>query len=245
MGKSGKRKAEMEPSGENKNYDTNPFESSPLRKNRVLTLESRIEHLHPNRKLELRFSVEPLAKLVGQGLRLFLSEKAADLRRLARLPRWAKPVALLTTMPGIGLITALTILAELGNLKRFSSRAAVANYAGLIPILRDSNDKHFSGGISRRGPKHLRAMLVEAAWMSVPRVPAYHDLFTRVQFRKGKPAAIVAVARRMLEDAFTMLKKDEAFRYTAVSITEARKNELLCASTATRRGRKAASSVAG
>lgn len=174
-----------------------------------------------------------------------VNDSTNDLRRLARLPRWAKPVALLTTMPGIGLITALTILAELGNLKRFSSRAAVANYAGLVPILRDSNEKHFSGGISRRGPRHLRAMLVEAAWMAVPRVPVYHDLFTRVQFRKGKPTAIVAVARRMLEDAFTMMKKDEAFRYTAVSIAEAKKNELLCASTATRGSRKAASSVAG
>jgi len=174
-----------------------------------------------------------------------VNDSTNDLRRLARLPRWAKPVALLTTMPGIGLITALTILAELGNFQRFSSRAAVANYAGLIPILRDSNEKHFSGGIHRRGSKHLRATLVEAAWMAVPRVPVYHDLFTRVQFRKGKPTAIVAVARRMLEDAYTMLKKDEAFRYQAVSIPEATTHELLCASTAPRSSQKAASSVAG
>lgn len=174
-----------------------------------------------------------------------IHDSTNDLRRLARLPRWAKPVALLSTMPGIGLITALTILAELGNVQRFRCRAAVANYAGLVPIIRDSNEKHFSGGISRRGSRHLRGVLVEAAWIAVPRVPAYHDLFTRIQGRKGKPTAIVAVARRMLEDAYTMLRKDEAFRYQTVSFTEASKNELRGANTVSRGGRKTASSVAG
>jgi len=174
-----------------------------------------------------------------------VTDSTTDLRQLSRHPRWAKRTALLTTMPGVGLLTALMILAELGNLKRFASRAAVANYAGLIPIIRDSNEKHFSGGISRRGPKHLRAMLVEAAWMAVPRVPAYHDLFTRVQYRKGKPTAIVAVARRMLEDAYTLLKKDEAFRYMTVSITEVKKNESLRPNTVSRGNRKVALSVAG
>lgn len=174
-----------------------------------------------------------------------VNDSTKDLRNLARSARWAKPVALLTTTPGIGLITALTILAELGNIKRFSSRAAVANYAGLIPIIRNSNEKHFAGGISRRGSRHLRAVLVEAAWMAVPRVPAYHDLFSRVSLRKGKPTAIIAVARRMLEDSYTMLKKDQAFRYQAVPITEAKKNDWLCAGMATQRSSKAASSVAG
>lgn len=61
-----------------------------------------------------------------------IDQSDKDLRQVMRQPRWAKPAALLQTMPGIGLITALTILAELGDLKRFKSRAAVANYAGLV-----------------------------------------------------------------------------------------------------------------
>lgn len=169
----------------------------------------------------------------------------ADLMELARRPRWAKPSALLRTMPGIGLITAMTLLAELGNLQRFPSRAAVANYAGLVPVIRNSNEKHFAGGISHRGSTHLRAVLTEAAWMAEPRVPAYHDLFLRVQHKKGKGTAIIAVARRMLEDAYTMLKKDEAFRYMAVSTAEATTNESIRANTASRRSRNVASSVAG
>ena len=48
------------------------------------------------------------------------------------------------------------------------------------------------------------------AW---PRVPRYQALYKRVSERRGKPVAIVAVARHMLEDAWVMLNREEAFRY--------------------------------
>ena len=161
-----------------------------------------------------------------------------SLKQLARSPRWAKPAALLQTMPGIGLISALTILAELGNLSRFRSRAAVANYAGLVPVVRDSDSKRYRGGITKRGSSHLRHVMSEAAWMAVGRVPVYCDLFDRVQQRKGKLTAIIAVARRMLEDAWTMLRKDEAFRLVAPPRPEVSGRESRC-------GRQVTSSVAG
>jgi transposase len=146
-----------------------------------------------------------------------IAASTQNLKQLQRRPRWAKPAALLMTMPGVGLITALTLLAELGDLRRFRSRAAAANYAGLVPVIRDSNTKHYAGGITHRGSAHLRAVLTEAAWTAIRRVPAYGDLFERVAGRRGKPVAIVAVARRMLEDAVRMLWKEEAFRYAPVA----------------------------
>lgn len=146
-----------------------------------------------------------------------VEESTASLRALSREPHWARPAALLQTMPGIGLITAITILAELGDRARFPSRAAVANYAGLVPRQRSSNEKCWSGGITKRGPCHLRGALIEAAWISAARVPAYRALLERVEHRSGKRAAIVAVARRLLEDAWTLLRKDEPFRYVPTS----------------------------
>lgn len=179
-------------------------------------------------------------------IRRAVDESTPSLKELLRQPRWSKSAALLMTMPGIGLITALTILAELGDLKRFRSRAAVANYAGLVPIVRDSNQKHYSGGISHRGSNHLRAVLGEAAWMAVPRVPVYRHLFDRVERKKNKVTAIVAVARRMLEDAFTLLIRDEAFRYVAVSVADTSQQVgTVTPARESRSGRKAASSVAG
>ena len=146
-----------------------------------------------------------------------IDESTAALTRLSRSQRWCKPVALLKTMPGIGPITSLTILAELGDFHRFKSRAAVSNYAGLVPVVRSSNEKSFSGHITHRGPAHLRSVLVESAWTAVSRVPQYAAIYNRVAARKAKQIAIVAVARRMLEDAWTMLIRDEVFRLMTVT----------------------------
>ena len=93
-----------------------------------------------------------------------IDNSTAALTKLSRTQRWCKQVALLRTMPGIGPITSLTILAELGDFNRFKSRAAVSNYAGIVPVVRSSNEKSFSGHITHRGPAHLRSVLVEAAW---------------------------------------------------------------------------------
>lgn len=100
-----------------------------------------------------------------------ITESTATLRQIARQERWSKPAALLQTIPGVGLITSLTILAELGDLSRFTSRAAVTNFAGLIPVTRTSNDRGFQGSITRRGSRHLRQVLVEAAWVAIRRIP--------------------------------------------------------------------------
>jgi transposase len=146
-----------------------------------------------------------------------IDESTASLNQLSRSQRWCKQVALLRTMPGVGPVTSLTILAELGDINRFASRASVSNYAGIVPVLRSSNEKSFSGHITHRGPAHLRSVLVEAAWTSVGRVPQYAALYNRVAAKKAKQIAIVAVARRMLEDAWTMLKNDEVFRLMTVT----------------------------
>ena len=149
-----------------------------------------------------------------------IEQSTAALTQQARGQRWCKPAALLRTMPGVGPITSLVILAELGDLTRFRSRASVSNYVGLVPVVRDSNNKHYSGGITHRGSSHLRGALTEAAWTAVSRVPQYASIFNRIAARRSKQKAIVAVARRMLEDAWTMLKREEVFRSMPVRTGE-------------------------
>lgn len=140
-----------------------------------------------------------------------LKESVGSITRISRQQRWCHPCALLLSIPGVGLITAMTVLAELGDLARFKSRAAVSNYAGLVPVVRSSNNKHYSGGITHRGPAALRAAVVEASWTSISRVPVYRSIYDRVAARRGKQVAIVAVARRLLEDCWTMLTRKQVF----------------------------------
>jgi transposase len=141
-----------------------------------------------------------------------VADSTAQLRELSRGQRWCKPLAVLCTMPGVGLITGLSILAELGEIGRFKSRAAVSNWAGLVPVVRDSNHKHFAGHITRRGNAHLRGTMTEAAWQAIRSSRRYGSIYARIGSVKSKQIAIVAVARRMLEDAWMMLRKDQVFR---------------------------------
>jgi len=170
---------------------------------------AQIELDEPGRSVLMQFQhiLEELEETIKQSSR--------RLREIAREPRWEKAAALLRTMPGVGLITSLTVLAELGDLGRFRSPASVSNFVGLVPVLRASNEKRYQGGITKRGSAHLRSVLVEAAWTAIRRVPRYFHLYERIKERRGAQTAIVAVARRMLEDMFVMLKKEEAFRYAS------------------------------
>ena len=59
----------------------------------------------------------------------------------------------------------------------------------------DFYDKRYQGWITKRGSSHLRSVLVEAAWVAVPRVPRYGDQYDRIKQRRGAQKAIVAIAR--------------------------------------------------
>jgi transposase len=145
-----------------------------------------------------------------------IGESERELKQVARRPRWSKQLALLQTMPGMGLVTGLTVLAELGDLSRFKSRAAVSNFSGLVPVIRCSNEKYYSGPITHRGSGYLRHALVLAAHVAVRYVPVYARIYHRIKEVKASGTAVVAVARRMLEDALTMLRKEEAFRHVPI-----------------------------
>lgn len=155
------------------------------------------------------------ATLAAVRAELALSQRA--LRELARSGRWRAEAAILLSMPGVGVVTAMTILAELGDYRRFARRAEVAAYAGLVPVVRDSNDKTARGGITKRGPALLRWALIEAAHVAARRPGLYGVLYAELCAGKPRPVAITAVARRLLEDAWTLLIKREAFRFDAAS----------------------------
>lgn len=140
------------------------------------------------------------------------------LYQIGRLPRWAQDVALLQSMPGWGLLTALTVLAELGDYRRFKTRASVSCFAGLVPSSKRSDKSSRYGKITKRGPTELRRILVEVTINAVRKVPRYGKLYARLKHERGGNVAKTAVARQMLEDGWTMLMKREPFRYEPVQV---------------------------
>ena len=71
------------------------------------------------------------------------------------------------TIPGVGVRTAEVIAVHLGDAKRFRHANEVSAYAGLVPRQYQSGETDRRGRITKRGPKVLRASLVECAWCSL------------------------------------------------------------------------------
>lgn len=148
------------------------------------------------------------------------AKEAALTARLGRMlrqdPQWSAEASLLSSMPGLGVISIATILAELGDYRRFLSRSQVAAYVGLVPTSKRSARTARYGKLSKRGSPELRRVLTQVALGVARRVPRYGWQYERIKHEKCANIAKSAIARRMIEDAWTMLMKREPFRLMPV-----------------------------
>jgi transposase len=132
-------------------------------------------------------------------------------RELVRLYRGDDRIRRLTPIPGIGFLTATTIIAEVGDVGRFSSPERLTSWAGLTPTERSSADHTRRGHISKQGSRWLRWAMVEAA-ARVGRAPDLHGFADPIADRRGSKIARVALARRLLTLAFYALRDPEGCR---------------------------------
>lgn len=135
------------------------------------------------------------------------------LREIAK----AKPeAALLQTVPGIGLITSLTYLAEIDEPTRFSDPRAVGAWVGMTPTQYSSGDTCRQGRISKQGNRDLRCLLYEAGLVILTRTKSWSKLKawgTRIKKRNGTKKAAVAVGRKLAIIMHQMLLTGEPFQY--------------------------------
>jgi transposase len=113
-------------------------------------------------------------------------------------------VKVLTTLPGVGLFTALVILAEAGDITRFGSARKLAAWAGLTPTVRGSDRTVRHGHISKQGSAWLRWVLCEAA-QTAKRHPDFAASYAAIAARRGKKIATTAIARKLLTRAWHLL----------------------------------------
>ncbi|WP_191971898.1 IS110 family RNA-guided transposase [Streptomyces luteolifulvus] len=117
-------------------------------------------------------------------------------------------VKALTALPGIGRLTALLVLAEVGDVNRFGSARKLVSWAGLTPTVRGSDRTVRYGHISKQGDPWLRWIMCEAAH-TAKRSPDYIDAYARIAHRRGKKVATIAIARKLLARAWHVLREAE------------------------------------
>jgi transposase len=118
---------------------------------------------------------------------------------------------------GIGMITAVSILAHIGPIERFFTAEDLISYAGLAPGHRQSDGTSHNGKIGGGGTdSHLRYLLIESMqW--VCQVPRYRDAFEHASAKHGKNIARIIVARMLLRSIFKMLHEGVRFNQVRVA----------------------------
>jgi transposase len=157
-----------------------------------------------------------------RALSLELRQVEAELRERGRV---VEAIGRLQTLPGVGTLTATTIYAWVGDVRRFPDAKALAAYAGLVPSVRQSGDAQRLGSITKAGSKALRSTLVQAAHVRMHRcrgadaIPL-QAIGARVHTSRGRrKIATVALARHLLRIAYYVLRDGTVYDPKRLRVT--------------------------
>ena len=152
-----------------------------------------------------------------------LLELGARLAEIAERAPYREPVGWLRCFRGIDTLTAMLILAELHDVRRFASAPALMAYLGLVPGEDSSGEKHRRGRITRTGNALVRRLLVETAWHYQHR-PSVGVALTRR--RQGQPGRVIAIADKAQQRLCRRFRKLAAEHKPAPKIAVAIAREL-------------------
>lgn len=141
-----------------------------------------------------------------------LAEVEAELAWLSASDPWQEQTAFLIQLPGLGLISAMTILAAIGDITRFPTAKKLVGYSGLGSRIFATGDTRRTGAITKQGRRELRTVLIEAAWSAVQHAPYWQAQFEHLLSRTNKPKAITAIARKLLVVVWNVLTTQAADR---------------------------------
>jgi len=144
-------------------------------------------------KLRALHAIADIEMLTGQ-----IKSVEAELSKVSVQEEWVDDAACLLQMPGIALLTAMTILSAIGDITRFPTSKQLVGYAGLGARVHSSGKSHSTGGITKQGRRELRYAMTEAAWNAIKYNPLWKARFERLAVRIGRQKAATAIARKLL-----------------------------------------------
>ena len=154
---------------------------------------------------------------VDGGLRQldFFGDELAEIDRLiAQQVLDDADVRRLLTIPGIDVVTAATLVATIGDVRRFPTSRRLVGYLGLHPTIRQSgNGPARHGRLSKEGSAAARHVLVEAAWSAAKAPGPLRAFAQRTAARRGRHVATVAVARKLAVLAWHLLTRGEDYAF--------------------------------
>jgi len=166
------------------------------------------EVLEKELRLAARRVVEDLLALINH-----LDESIRSFEKdIALSEGQTQVMTLLMSMPGVGKLNALTIMAEIGDIGRFHSPKSLCSWAGLTPKVHSSDAVVHHGHITKEGSRYLRTAMVRTATVACRVSPKWYREHERLARRCGRRSARVAMARRLLSVIYYMWKRDQPYQ---------------------------------
>ena len=143
------------------------------------------------------------------------------IEEISQTAKYQKPVAALMTLRGVKTITAMTVLTEIGDMRRFGKAKEFMAALGLVPSEHSSGNSVRRGSITKTGNAHVRRILVESAWHYRHRPTVGKGIKAR---RAGQPLEVIQAAQKADVRLYKKFRKlaDRGKRTTIAAVATAR-----------------------
>jgi transposase len=172
----------------------------------MLWLKEDVELKHQAGKLTLAFLIKE-----AEQQRVLLLETTRKIREMSRSDKYAQNMHLLRSIPGIGFVTAITLLTEVEDINRFKNTDHFAGFIGLVPSRHSSGEKEKNGEMTFRGHDFIKRALIESSWIAARMDPAlnlaYHNYVKRMESNN----AIIRIARKLVNRVYFVLTKKQEY----------------------------------
>lgn len=135
-------------------------------------------------------------------------EFTREIRALSQSQRYIEVYSKLVAIGGIGVIVGMTLLTEIGDVKRFKNTDAFRSFIGLIPSSYSSGEKDYQGRITPRANRHLRSLLIQSSWRAISCSEYFCGKYTTYTKKMTGNKAIVRVAGKLANSIYYAMKAE-------------------------------------
>lgn len=147
----------------------------------------------------------------SKNLRATILDLTKQVQKLSQTESYQNDVNLLKSLPGIGVLTAMTILTELETIHRFSNLDKLCSYIGLVPSTSSSGEEEKIGDITPRGHSVLRNSIIESSWTAIRHDPVLLKSYLDYCKRMDSNKAIIRIAKKLLSRIKFVLKNKQPY----------------------------------
>jgi len=177
--------------------------------NRFMTWLESIELTEESGKITLSSLIHQ-----SKNLRASVLDLTKQMQKLSQREAYQNDVKLLRSIPGIGIVMAMTILTELETILRFGNLDQLCCFIGLVPSTNSSGETEITGDITPRGHTILRNAIIESAWVAVRQDPVLLKSHLEYCKRMDANKSVIRIAKKLLSRIKFVLKNKQPYAFS-------------------------------